>query len=118
MKNLPALNDSKPLEQNVIKAIAMDIGKDTVDYIERMYPKAVMAASSTFKLSLRNHIYNEIMAAIKLNDEGKILARLEWRKRFRRHLKKYKKTHNMEGLASLKKEGDNLIQEALEGKNG
>lgn len=68
----------------LVKEIAMDIGKDTVAYIEVMYPKAIEATSSTFKLSIRNHIYNQIMAAIEVTDEGKIRARLQDRKRFRR----------------------------------
>jgi hypothetical protein len=73
-----------PWSKELVEAIAMDIGKDTVAYIEVMYPKAIKATSSTFKLSVRNHIYNQIMAAIEVNDEGQIRARLEDRKKFRR----------------------------------
>lgn len=70
--------------RELVKAIAMDIGKETVAYVEVMYPEAIKATSSTFKLSLRNHIYNQIMAAIEVNDEGQITARLKDRKKFRR----------------------------------
>lgn len=77
---VPASNWSREL----VKQIAMDIGKETVAYVEVMYPEAIKATSSTFKLSLRNHIYNEIMAAIEVNDEGKVIARLKDRKSFRR----------------------------------
>ena len=66
----------------------MDIGKEVVAYVERQYPQAVSAASSTFRLSLRNCIYNEIMAALEITDEAEILARLERRKKDRRDLKK------------------------------
>lgn len=68
----------------LVEAIAMDIGKETAAYIEVMYPEAITSTSSTFKLSLRNHIYNEIMAALKITDEGAILERLKTRKEFRR----------------------------------
>ena len=68
----------------LVKAIAMDIGKEVVAYIEVMYPTAIAATSSTFKLSVRNMIHNEIMAAIEVSDEGKIIARLRDRKKFRR----------------------------------
>jgi hypothetical protein len=61
----------------------MDIGKETVAYIEVMYPEAIKATSSTFKISVRNHIHNEIMAALEVNEEGAIIARLENRKKFR-----------------------------------
>ena len=73
-----------PWSKELVEAIAMDIGKDTVAYIEVMYPAAIKAASSTFKLSVRNHIYNQIMAAIEVTDEGQIKARLQDRKKFRR----------------------------------
>lgn len=68
----------------LVKEIAMDIGKEVVAYIDVMYPKAIEHTSSTFKLSVRNCIYNQIMAAIEVTDEGKIRARLKDRKRFRR----------------------------------
>ena len=93
-----------PPNRDLIKEIAMDIGKEVVDYVERMYPQAVASTSSTFKLSLRNCIHNEIMAAIKVNDEGQIIERLEYRKKFRRHLKKLKKAGNMDELIDVIKE--------------
>ena len=74
----------QPWSRDLIKEIAMDIGKDVVAYIEVMYPEAVKATSSTFKLSVRNCIYNQIMAAIEVTDEGKVIARLRNRKKFRR----------------------------------
>jgi hypothetical protein len=70
--------------QRFVKEIAMDIGKEVVAYVEVMYPKAIEATSSTFKLSLRNCIYNQIMAAIEVTEEGQIIARLKDRKKFRR----------------------------------
>jgi hypothetical protein len=81
-ENLPATNvdPAKALAQ----AIAMDIGKEVVAYVRVMYPDAIKAASSTFPLSLRNMIYNEIMAAIEVRDEGQIVTRLHARKKFRR----------------------------------
>lgn len=86
---LPAIRHELPAQMGpwsdeLIKEIAMDIGKEVAAYIEAMYPKAVEAASSSFLLSVRNSIYNEIMAAIEINDEGQIKARLQDRKKFRR----------------------------------
>lgn len=71
----------------LIREIAMDIGKEVVSHIETMYPKAVAAASSTFPLSVRNCVYNQIIAAIQVNDEGQIIERLNRRKKFRREQK-------------------------------
>ena len=72
----------------LIKAIAMDIGKEVVHHVEVMYPAAVTATPSTFKLSVRNHVYNEIMAAIAVTDEGQIVTRMADRKKFRRRMKR------------------------------
>jgi len=71
----------------LIKGVAMDIGKEVVAYVERMYPQAVSATSSTFKLSLRNCIFNEIIAAMRVTDPDEILARLERRRKERRKSK-------------------------------
>jgi hypothetical protein len=43
----------------------MDIGQELVAYIEVMYPQAIRATNSGFKLSIRNHTYNQIMAAMR-----------------------------------------------------
>ena len=59
-----------PQDRDLIKQIAHDIGKDVSFYVETYYPEAVKAASSTFLLSLRNHTYNCIVAAI----DSEILA--------------------------------------------
>lgn len=42
--------------KELVREIAMDIGKEIVAYVEVMYPAAITATSSTFKLSLRNAI--------------------------------------------------------------
>lgn len=74
----------EPWSKELVREIAMDIGKEIVAYVEVQYPEAIKATSSTFKLSLRNSIYNEIMAAIEVNDAGEIAKRLKDRKSFRR----------------------------------
>ena len=71
----------------LVKGISMDIGKEVVAYVERMFPQAVSASSSTFRLSLRNCIYNEIIAALEVTDRDEIIARLERRKKQRREFK-------------------------------
>ena len=68
----------------LVRAMAMDIGKEVVSHIKIMYPAAIAACPSTFPLSVRNCIHNEIMEAIEINDEGQIIAWLNHRKKFRR----------------------------------
>lgn len=79
----PAVS-SGPWSKELVREIAMDIGKTVVHHIEIMYPNAVEACPSTFKLSVRNCTYNQIMAAIEVSDEGQIIARLRERKKHRR----------------------------------
>lgn len=84
MPALPGQQSEAPWSKELIQAIAMDIGKDMVAYIEVMYPKAIEATSSTFKLSVRNHIHNQVMEAIKLRDAESVEAWLAVRKKHRR----------------------------------
>lgn len=72
----------------LLKGVAMDIGKEVVAYVERMYPQAVSASSSTFRLALRNSIYNEIMAAMKVTDPSEIQARIIANAKHRREMKR------------------------------
>lgn len=77
-----------PNSDDMFKAVAMDIGKEVCAYVEVMYPEAVTATSSTFLLSLRNTIYNEIVGVMQANAEGESFqARLERRKEWRREWK-------------------------------
>lgn len=85
MMNDVALRESIPRE--LVKEIAMDIGKEVAAYIERQYPDAVTATSSTFLLSVRNSIYNEIIAALETTNEDDIRRLLADRKRARRQLR-------------------------------
>ena len=84
--NLPAIpaQPPAPLSRDIIKEIALDIGKEVATHIEVMYPKAVEATTKNMLLSVRNCIYNEIMAALETVDENDIRRRLEERRAFRR----------------------------------
>ena len=86
-REIATLSDA-PLDRDLIKDMAMDIGKEVVAYIERMYPQAITATSSTFSLSVRNCIHNEIMAALETKDAAAIRERLVRRKTERRRSRK------------------------------
>ncbi len=75
-------------DRELIKDVAMDIGKAVVHHIETMYPKMFDAVGQSAKLSVRNTVFNEIMAALEVNDADAIRARLERRKSDRRRIKK------------------------------
>ena len=86
--DLPAVIPSEPrsLDRELVKEIAMDIGKAVAHHIETMYPDAVAAASSTFLLSVRNCCHNEIIAALDTIDADAIRQRLAERKKHRRKI--------------------------------
>jgi hypothetical protein len=81
MPNVPAKLD---LDRELVKAIAMDIGKEVVSHIRTMYPAAYGALGKSGALSVRNCTHNEIMAALGTVDADAIKSRLEDRKAFRR----------------------------------
>lgn len=89
---VPHGHEFSGLSRDLIKQIASEIGASTVAYVEVMYPEAITSTSSTFKLSLRNHIHNEIMSISGIHDEasmrkwvaGSKKFRLEWVKQWRK----------------------------------
>jgi len=83
---LPAL-PPRPIPPDLVKEMAMDIGKEVAAYVERMFPQAVAVASSSFLLSIRNCTYNEIMAALADTDPIAIQNRLAVNKMTRRKLR-------------------------------
>lgn len=76
-------NVNKVVNQNVdrelVSRIAMDIGKAVVSHIRTMYPQAYAAMPKSGHLSLRNCVYNEIMAAINVTDAIEIEERIKQR---------------------------------------
>jgi hypothetical protein len=85
---------SKLDEKDLIRAVAMDIGKQVAHHIEMMYPEAVKAASSTFLLSVRNCTHNEIVAWLETNMDTE--NRLAFNERFRRHIRALSKKNRQE----------------------
>lgn len=81
MNQVPARQD---LDKELISRVAMDIGKEMVAYIECMYPDVYDTMNSGCKLSIRNHIHNDIMAVLKFNRAETFEAWLEDRKNNRR----------------------------------
>lgn len=75
------------IDPDIIKEIALDIGKEVAAHIEIMYPAAVQATSKTFLLSVRNCVYNQIMASLEVIDEDQIRERLAARRKWRRQHK-------------------------------
>lgn len=84
-ENLPAKLDA---DRALISEVALDIGKEVVAHIEMMYPAMFKAVASSAKLSIRNCVHNQIMAALDTVDADEIRDRLERRRADRRRLLK------------------------------
>lgn len=82
---LPLAREALPRE--LVKDIAMEIGKEVASHIETMYPKAVEATSKNMLLSLRNSVFNDIMAAVDALEIGDAEAWLARRQAHRRAIR-------------------------------
>lgn len=54
----------------------MDAGKSLCAYLEVMFPEVWHGQNSGFKISMKHHVYNDIMALADLHDETAIRKRL------------------------------------------
>lgn len=75
------------LPRQLVKDIAMEIGKEIASHIETMYPRAVEATSRNMLLSVRNSVHNDIMAAVDALESGNAEAWLALRQAHRRSLR-------------------------------
>ena len=82
----PASAGNADWSRELIEAIAKDVGEAVVAHVAMMYPAAMEATPTTFSVSLRNTVINEILAAIKTSDADAITRRLVERKKMRRGL--------------------------------
>ena len=86
------------LPRELVKQIAMEIGKEVASHIETMYPQAVEATSKNMLLSVRNSVHNDIMAAVDALQNGDAEAWLERRQRQRREVRKLWRQANVNAV--------------------
>lgn len=73
---------------DLIKKLAWEVARNVIDHHKWVYSEIFDAAPSTFPISIRNGIYNEISSAIKCTTETEIL---EWIKRSEAHRKEMRR---------------------------
>lgn len=64
------------ISRELVKSIAKDLGDSLAAYVEVMYPEIWHGSNQGFKISLRNHVYNDIVSIADLHDEAAIRKRL------------------------------------------
>lgn len=75
----------------MIKRLAWEVSKNVIDHHKWVYPKIFENAPSTFPISLRNSIYNQIESAIKCHTDSDIrdwIAKSEAHRKEMRRLKR------------------------------
>ena len=67
------MGDLVTAEHNgLIKKLAWEVAKNVIDHHKNVYAEIFKSAPSTFPISLRNGIYNEIVSAIKCRNDVEI----------------------------------------------
>lgn len=91
-----ALKVVSPTEE-IIRRIAMDVGKQVVEHIEWAHQDLVKGAKSweSARLSIRNATYNAVMAAVKAADEGRHEQAMAANDKHRRTMRKLRKSAGM-----------------------
>ena len=90
----------KPLKptDDAIREIAMDVGKQVVEYIENMWPEMTQAVQSwkSARLSIRNCTHNAIVAAVNAADKGRDREAIENNDKHRRKMRKMRRAMGRE----------------------
>lgn len=91
--------------EEVVRKIAMDVGKQVVHYIETMYPQVTkVVAWKSARLSIRNCTHNAIMAAVNAADIGRAEQSIEANERHRRTVNRMRKARTIEEVFAIMNE--------------
>lgn len=78
--------------EELVRQIAMDVGKQVVDHIEHAYPGMCEAVAwKSARLSIRNCTHNAIMEAVRAANEGAVEPMLERHDEHRRAMRSLRK---------------------------
>lgn len=91
---------SVEIVEAAIRKIAMEVGKQVVDHIERMHPDMVAGARSwkSSRLSIRNCAYNAIIAAVNAADRGQDEKFVADNEKHRRVLKRIRRAKSIDEI--------------------
>lgn len=74
----------------LIKELAFEVSKNVIDHHKWAYAEVFKNAPSTFPISMRNGIYNQICSAIKCHSDEEIRVWIENSKRHRNEMRRIK----------------------------
>lgn len=91
--------------EELVRKIAMDVGKEIVAHIEHAYPEMfTVVAEKSAKLSIRNTTYNAIISAVEAANRGESEEAIKRHDRQRRTLRKLRKAKTVEEVQDVMKD--------------
>lgn len=88
--------------EEIVRRIAMDVGKQVVHHIETMYPAMTEAVAwKSARLSIRNCTSNAIMAAVNAADIGRAEQAIAANEKHRRTMNKMRKAKTLEDVFAI-----------------
>ena len=88
--------------EELVRRIAMDVGKQVVHHIETMYPQMTeVVAWKSARLSIRNHTHNAIMAAVNAADIGRAEQAIVANEKHRKFVSRMKKAKTIEDVFAI-----------------
>lgn len=97
--------------KDLVKDLAWEVAKNVIDHHKFVYSKIFEGAPSTFAISLRNSIYNEIESAIKCHSDQEIM---NWISRSEEHRKEMQRLKRLSKKAKMANGDPVKINEIIE----
>ena len=100
--------------EDLIKKLAWEVARNVIDHHKNVYSAIFKNAPSTFQISLRNGIYNEIQHAIKCRTDYDIR---EWIAKSESHRKEMQRLKRLQKKAAKARGDEKKIEELLKELN-
>lgn len=85
-------------KRDFVKELAWEVARNVIDHHKNVYSKIFENAPSTFPISLRNDIFNQINSAIKCHTEADIAEWIAKSEAHRKTMRKIKRAKTIEDL--------------------
>jgi hypothetical protein len=102
---------SVPEKRDMVKELAWEVARNVIDHHKWVYSKLFENAPSTFSISLRNGIYNEIQSAIKCHSDLEIH---EWIAKSQKHRAEMRRLNRLSKKAKNANGSQKIINEIIE----
>ena len=88
-------------KRHFVKELAWEVARNVIDHHRNVYSRIFENAPSTFAISLRNGIFNQIQSAIKCHTETEIAEWIARSEKHRKTMRKIKRAKTIEELMRI-----------------